>query len=64
MATANSTAAIAVLNDALERLGKARLSLDLARDLLANGGRELHSAGDRIADAATELRALVATVRQ
>jgi hypothetical protein len=33
----------------LQRLGKARLSLDLAKELMEKGGNELLSASDRIA---------------
>jgi hypothetical protein len=42
----------APIDDALQRLGKARLSLDLAKDLLDVGGRELATAADRLAAAA------------
>jgi hypothetical protein len=54
-----TTSAIALINDALQRLGKARLSLDLAKDLMERGGHELLSASDRIAAAAIDLRDLV-----
>jgi hypothetical protein len=37
----------------------ARLSLDLAKDLMEKGGQELLSASDRIASAAIELRDLL-----
>jgi hypothetical protein len=40
-------------------LGKARLSLDLAKELMERGGSELLSASDRIAFAAIELRDLL-----
>ena len=50
----------ALIDDALQRLGKARLSLDLARDLLDKGKSELETAGDRIAAVAIELRTLLA----
>jgi hypothetical protein len=40
-------------------LGKARLSLDLAKDLMVKGQDELTNASDRIASAAIELRSLV-----
>jgi hypothetical protein len=49
-----------LIDDALQRLGTARLSLDLAKDLLDKGGAEIASAGERIAAAAGELRAMLA----
>jgi hypothetical protein len=53
MATDNNTApAEALIKDALQRLGKARLSLDLTRDLLEMGGKELAAAADNLAAAA------------
>jgi hypothetical protein len=53
MADFNHTApAKALIDDALQRLGKARLSLDLARDLLDLGGTELATAADKLAAAA------------
>ena len=53
MATDNNTApAEALIKDALQRLGKARLSLDLTRDLLEMGGKELATAADNLAAAA------------
>ena len=55
----SSAPARALIDDALQRLGKARLSLDLARDLLDKGKSELETAGDRIAAVAVELRALI-----
>lgn len=54
-----SAAAAALIDDALQKLGKARLSLDLARDLLEKGSSELATAGDKIASAAIELRDLM-----
>jgi hypothetical protein len=50
----------ALIDDALQRLGTARLSLDLAKDLLDEGGAQIASAGERIATAAGELRAMLA----
>ena len=63
MVARNDTAAMAVLNDALERLGRARLSIDLAADLMTSSRRELDLAGDKVASAAVELRALVQRVQ-
>jgi hypothetical protein len=42
----------ALIKDALQRLGKARLSLDLTRDLLDLGATELATAADKLAAAA------------
>jgi hypothetical protein len=59
-ADGNSNApARALIDDALQRLGKARLSLDLARDLLTQGNTELTTIGGRIASVAAELRGLL-----
>jgi PBP1b-binding outer membrane lipoprotein LpoB len=55
----NSAPARALIDDALQRLGTARLSLDLAKDLLQRTSGELDRAGDRIASAAVELRTLL-----
>jgi hypothetical protein len=53
MADLHSNApAEALIKDALQRLGKARLSLDLTRDLLEMGGKELATAADNLAAAA------------
>jgi ubiquinone/menaquinone biosynthesis C-methylase UbiE len=52
-----------LIDDALQRLGKARLSLDLARDLLTQGSAELTTASARIAAAAVDLRIALATPR-
>jgi hypothetical protein len=54
----NANPALALIDDALQRLGKARLSLGLAKDLMVRGESELDSASDRIASAAIELRDL------
>jgi hypothetical protein len=54
-----NTSALTLINDALQRLGKARLSLDLAKDLMVRGADELTNASDRIASAAIELRDLI-----
>ena len=54
-----NTSALALIHDALQRLGTARLSLDLAKDLMEKGEHELNSASDRIASAAVELRTLL-----
>lgn len=51
--------ALTLINDALQRLGKARLSLDLAKDLMVRGQDELTNASDRIGSAAIELRDFV-----
>lgn len=51
--------ALTLINDALQRLGKARLSLDLAKELMVRGEDELTNASDRIASAAIELRDLI-----
>jgi hypothetical protein len=51
--------ALTLIHDALQRLGKARLSLDLAKDLMVRGADELTNASDRIASAAIELRDLI-----
>jgi hypothetical protein len=60
MPTSDNTApARALIDDALQRLGRARLALDLARDLLAMETQALTSAGERIASAAAELRPLL-----
>jgi hypothetical protein len=59
MADLNHNPAVVLINDALQRLGKARLSLDLAKDLMEKGEHELNSASDRIASAAIELRDLL-----
>lgn len=59
MVERNGNAGIALISDALERLGKARLSVDLAGDLLEQSRRELGRAGDIIAAAAIELRNLI-----
>lgn len=48
-----------ILADVLDRLGKARLSLDLARDLLTTIRSECDTAGDKIAAAAIEVRAMI-----
>jgi hypothetical protein len=58
MVEGNSSAALALIDDSLERLGKARLSLGLAGDLLASSRKELDTAGDAIASAAVQLREL------
>jgi hypothetical protein len=63
MAEGNSNAAVALIDDALERLGKARLAVDLAGDLLRDSRRQLDVAGDKIAAAAIELRDLAKAVR-
>jgi hypothetical protein len=56
MADLHSNApAEALIKDALQRLGKARLSLGLANDLLDVGGRELATAADNLAAAAARL---------
>jgi hypothetical protein len=59
LANPDNTPALTLINDALQRLGKARLSLDLAKDLMVRGEDELTNASDRIASAAIELRDLV-----
>jgi hypothetical protein len=51
--------ALSLINDALQRLGKARLSLDLAKDLMVKGQSEMAVASDKIASAAIELRSLL-----
>lgn len=51
--------ALSLINDALQRLGKARLSIDLAKDLVVKGQSEMTAASDKIASAAIELRALI-----
>jgi hypothetical protein len=51
--------ALTLIHDALQRLGKARLSLDLAMELMTKGEDELTNASDRIASAAIELRELI-----
>lgn len=56
-------ALLALLDDVLQRLGKARLSLDLARDLFDKAGNECATAGDKIASAAIEVRALHAQLQ-
>jgi hypothetical protein len=45
MASTN-TPALELIRDAVQRLGKARLSLDLAKELMEKGGSELLSASD------------------
>lgn len=52
----------ALIDDALQRLGKARLSLGLARELLTKGSAELTTASERIAAAAADLRTLTSPV--
>ena len=64
MVERNSNAAMALIDDALERLGKARLAVDLAGDLLDTSRRQLDVAGEKIAAAAVELRELAKAVRQ
>jgi hypothetical protein len=59
LANPDNTPALVLINDALQRLGKARLSLDLAKDLMVRGEGELTNASDRIAWAAIELRDFV-----
>ena len=59
MAEANSTAAMALIDDALQKLGRARLAVDLAGDLMERSRREIDTAGDAIASAAIELRKLM-----
>jgi hypothetical protein len=54
-----NTPALELIRDALQRLGKARLSLDLAKGFMQQGEQELLSASDRIASAAIELRDLL-----
>jgi hypothetical protein len=48
--------ATALIDDALDRLGKARLSVDMAADLLTRSKSELLTASDKIAAAAVELK--------
>ena len=64
MVERNSNAAMALIDDALERLGKARLAVDLDGDLLDSSRRQLDVAGAKIAAAAVELRDLAKAVRQ
>ena len=52
----------ALVNDALQKLGKARLQLDLAKDLMNSTEHTLTYAGDKVASAAIELRELVKTL--
>jgi hypothetical protein len=49
----------AAIDDVLQGLGKARLSLDLVKDLLHRTGDELDRAADQIACAASSLRSLL-----
>lgn len=63
MAYLNSDAAVALIDAALQGLGKARLAVDLAGDLLEKSRGELDTAGDKIAAAAVELRELAKAVR-
>ena len=63
MADKDTAAAIAALiDDALHKLGKARLSMELAGDLLEQSKGAIGTAGDRVAAAAIELRELVKTI--
>jgi hypothetical protein len=63
MANGNYTVtAIALVNDALQKLGNARLQLDLAKDLMASTEHALTHAADKVASAAIELRDLVKTL--
>jgi exonuclease VII small subunit len=54
---------LALLDDVLQRLGKARLSLDMARDLFERADSECTTAGQKIEAAATEVRQLVQAAR-
>jgi hypothetical protein len=56
MADHSNAPARALIDDALQRLGKTRLLLDLARDLFTRGSAELTTAGLRIAAAADDLK--------
>ena len=60
--TKGTITAIALVNDALQKLGKARLQLDLAKDLLTTTEHALTHAGDKVASSAIELRDLVKTL--
>lgn len=57
--TNDSAVAVALVEDTLRRLGKARLALDLARILMAQSSSRWKTASDKIASAETELRMLV-----
>jgi N-acetylglucosamine-6-phosphate deacetylase len=60
--TNGTVTAVVLVNDALQKLGKVRLQLDLAKDLMTSTEHALTHAGDKVASAAIELRELVRTL--